>query len=508
MRRMSIALLLLALGAVGHAETWITIDDQPMRLNRSSSCKSLAKDNVRNLCDCCLVQSTERLRQDPYEAIEKCNVAHKCDFDDSNRERVTRKEVDDAKARLRAMSIVNVERLDHPPELPKDGVLTNDHIRQILTSLHNEGHLMLPPQLFEDKGGDSALFIKPLGDSAKGVYSGQLFFVGYNKRLLGKESDGQDKITPLYIVKETKKGVSEIQHLYQVSVSRLGEEREKTADLHFGRVRPTSPTIARIAFDDLHFRFNTNGKTRYFSLLQTAPGKSVNKHLREFGTLISTLDTDDVQFQRAFQRMKRMFFRIGLGMSELHQKYAIMTDGDELIKPTFNHGDLHSENIFYDDDSDTVTLIDNETFALSLHRPSIGVDDIVEFYLLHTMHTIAHTVASQLTSNQEFGINDALWHELWRSLFEGYLSAFGDLSKEEYSNLHAEFKKHFFQGLSQTRLLRSPRNFLDQRKLKRIGPTQRRSRIKGHELKETFSRLLVKAEQQYVISPKRPIEDL
>jgi hypothetical protein len=159
------------------------------------------------------------------------------------------------------------------------------------------------------------------------------------------------------------------------------------------------------------------------------------------------------------------------------------------LKPTLNHGDLHSENIFWDDKNQHLTLIDNETFALSVKHPSSGVNDIVEFYMLHTVHTVAHAVSSQLTTNEEFGINDALWHELWRSLFYGYLTAYNPTTPAAFSKLFEDFHKEFMNGLSQFRMLKNLRDFTDQRKLKRFGPSIRRSKIKHHELKETFDRL-------------------
>jgi hypothetical protein len=253
-----------------------------------------------------------------------------------------------------------------------------------------------------------------------------------------------------------------------------------------------------VAFDDLHFKLKTNGKTRYFSLLQTAPGKSLNKHIRDFGTIAQKADFDDKEFAVALSKIKHIFYRIGYAMSELHQRYADPTDKREgPLKRTLVHGDLHSENVFYDELTDKVTLIDNETFALSIKRPSLGVDDILECYLLHTMKTIAHAATSQLTNNLEFGIDDSLWHELWRALFDGYLSAFGDLSRADFELLFNDFRVEFYNGLSHRHILQYPHNLSDQRQLKRIGPSVRRHRIKYEVLATSFAKLYAKKMRDY-----------
>lgn len=491
MTRPAIVLCALAIIAqIGSAETWITLANEPMQLKRMSSCTKAAKNDRRAACDCCVIHNTRVNGYSPAEAAYRCNNTLLCEF--AAGQALAAEELVNSEQRLKAMTIVDVDQLKDAPNLPSDGVLTADDVLHLISALYRQGYLRIPEELFIPNIDDGliGLKVKPLGDGAKGFYTGQLFSIGYDPSVLPEMDNVEHGIKPLYILKETKKGKSEIGHLYSVRVSRLGNEGSSTYDIIFGRQAPTSLSIAKIAFDDLHFKIKTHGITRYFSLLQTAKGKSLHKHLTEFGQLASTLDSDDTNFQLAFKRMKKIFYRIGFAMSELHQKYADPRDHRKKpMQKTLTHGDLHSENIFWDDATNRVTLIDNETFALSLKRPSLGINDIVDFYMLHTVHTIAHAVSSQLTTNIEFGINDALWHELWRSLFDGYLSAYGNLSREQFMALYLDFRIEFFSELSQFRILKSPYNFMDQRKLKRFGPTLRKFKIKHHELTEAFDRL-------------------
>jgi hypothetical protein len=153
------------------------------------------------------------------------------------------------------------------------------------------------------------------------------------------------------------------------------------------------------------------------------------------------------------------------------------------------HGDLHSQNLFYDDATGVITLIDNETFALSLDEPCSGVNDIVEFYLVHTVKTIAHNFSNQLVINIEFGIDDRLWHELCRQLFLGYLTAFGPMASDDLQCLIHGFNRQILQGCSHFYLFTSPYHLMDQRRLKRLGPSFRRLNIQNNALKQTLDKL-------------------
>jgi hypothetical protein len=492
-------LLILSLCRMSVAETWITLHKESIRLKEFTSCARVAKDGEQDLCDCCLVKNVDVLGYNAAEAAGRCTVNHRCFFAEETYYDLAaaRQSVALSRQRLKSMTIANVDTLRNPPELPLDGALNGEDIIDIMHALNSEGWLNLPSQLFEkDSDGNRSIFATPLSDKDKGFYSGQLFFVGYKIFAVDNNDDEEQKTIPLYIVKETNKGTSEISHLYKVSASRLQGERVDTYDKHFGTFVEPSSTIAHIAFDDLHFKLKTSGATRYFSLLQTAAGQSLNKYLRTFGAVAQSLDTTDEQFEQEFIKIKHIFYRIGFAMSELHQKYADITDDRKgPLKRTFVHGDLHSQNIFYDEMTDKVTLIDNETFSLSLKRPSLGIDDIVEFYLLHTVKTVAHSVSFQLTNNREFGISDAIWHDMWRALFDGYLSAYGDLSEQEFEDLYDDFKDEFYEGFSQLHIFCSLHNLLDQRKLKRLGPSVRRSRIGREDLAATFLRLHAKKDQ-------------
>jgi hypothetical protein len=488
-RLASLLVMVVTMANIGYSETWITIKDRAHRLKRTTNCSVLAAKNSATECECCLIKNALVYKKGNLEAVNICTDALKCQFDQAayKSEFGAIGALNNAKQNLKAMSIVNIEKIDNRPILPADGMLTESHVMDILQSLNMAGYVTLPDNI------DQTLKIKPLGDSAKGFWSGQLFAIRY----IEPTAQNPNPVTkPLYILKETKKGIREISHLYQINASPLIAEKIPTIDLMTNPIGDVS--MARVSFDDVHFKLKTKGKVRYFSLLQTAPGQSLHNYLKEFGKISRSREIYDPGLQAYHLKMKHIFYRVGFAVSKLHQKYANVSDKREFTeRKTFVHGDMHSENIFFDDTTDMVTLIDNETFALSLDHPSSGVNDLVEFYMVHSIHTIAQKFSDQLTINTEFGIDDRLWHEMWHSLFDGYLSAYGEISQDVYLKLYEGFRKKFFKGFSNKSIFTSPRNIKDQRKLKRIGPSSRRKHLEKVELRHTFDRLLDDGMKKY-----------
>lgn len=367
------------------------------------------------------------------------------------------------------LPIIDLMKVRNAPQLPEDGVLTGNSVLSILASIVTEHLIDLPEGLMDPNRVKNCFKAKALGESQKGVHSGQLFSISYNQACLGIS---QHSWRPLYILKETKKGISEIRNLYEVHSSILGQEKTPTKDFLGGAL--PAHLEARISFEDVHFMLRTAGHARYFSLLQTARGRSLHSILEDFGTSTQTLGLEEIEAGEAYRNMQYIFYRIGFATSKLHQKYAQHKIKDRTIMgKTYIHGDFHAQNIFYDIESGDVTLIDNETFSMSLVHRTSGVNDIVDLYLLHSVETLAHHFAKQLFTNAKFGIDDVTWHKLWRQLLLGYIEAYDNLPKEKLYALHEELAKKFKKGLSNW-WLRHLRNFADQRKLKRLGPSGRR----------------------------------
>lgn len=448
-----------------NSQTFITVNNNIYRIGKLSQCEYVAKDNKNIICDCCF-SHISNLKLNPIQIIKICSESFRCSSSSSINHKSALKKIKEARINLKAMSIINI---DNKLIKNTEENITENDINNILWKLYEIGYIYLPTS---DKNN---IISKEIGN--KGRYTGQLFSV---KASLNSNKD----IVPLYIIKETKKGLQEIENLYKINSGPLGNERKSSPEFISNLIKPQE--IIRIAFDEIHFQI----KNRYFSVLQMAPGKSLYSYLKNFGKLASSKDLDDEELQSSYKKIKKIFYNIGFMISKLHQKYADNSVNNNLLsRKTLVHGDLHAENLFYDDINDIVTLIDNETFALSIDEPCSGVNDIVEFYTIHTVKTIAHNFSNQLTLNIEFGIDDRIWHELCYQLFYGYLQAFGKLTNLDTKNLVYDFIREMHEGFSHLYIFTSPYHLIDQRRLKRLGPSIRRIEIGNNEFKNTLDKL-------------------
>lgn len=387
-----------------------------------------------------------------------------------------------------SFKIIDVSTLSEPPLLPKNGVLDEYSVLKILRSLNLDGFAPVLTPLLVHNIKEPCLMVKALGDADKGIHTGQLFAISVNRVCFQEQQKSKKPHwQKLYILKESHKGKEELCNLNTVKLSSLGAEYRSTEALMHEPHAPHS--MALIAFEDVHFKLKINHEKRFFSLLQSAQGKSLHDHLLAFAQKLNRPDQDIEKTMLELTRMRKIFYRVGFSISKLHQKYSRDDiNRIKLLGKTFTHGDFHAQNIFFDDASDNVTLIDNETFVLSLQNPTSGVNDIVDLYLLHTVKTIAHRF-SHIMINQEMGIEDGIWHDLWHELFRGYLEAYNFTDSLDLLAATWEFRSRFYEGVHNTKFFNSINNFNDQRMLKRVNFSLRRFYLQERYLDPLFMRL-------------------
>ncbi|MCA9507760.1 MAG: hypothetical protein KC505_04980, partial [Myxococcales bacterium] len=393
--------------------------------------------------------------------------------------------------------IISLKQISPKLNSAHSSSLNNNSVLEIIGELLKNKYLDLPSPLMDMDNIDSCLKVRALSASLKGVHSGQLFSISYNQACL---VGGEIIWRPLYILKETTKGPAEIKNLFRVKQSILGEKRISTKQLLQESYSSKNNSEALISFDDMHFSITNKSQTRYFSLLQTAKGRSLHSILVEFGNHIEMLDTTQIENSPAYRNMQHMFYRIGFATSKLHQKFSQHSLEDHgIMGKTLIHGDFHAQNIFYATENGDVTLIDNETYAMSLKHKSSGINDVIDLYLLHSTKTFAHYFAKQIFTNADFGINDQIWHQLWQQLVIGYIEAYDHLSAQQQMSLLDEIAREFKKGLSNRWLLHPYTKIKDQRKLKRLGPSKRRIHLRKNMKKffASVSELMVQEQQHY-----------
>jgi hypothetical protein len=413
------------------AVIWIYLDNKFSKLKEHTTCKNYAFAGAE--CDCCLIIKTKIHKLSIEDAAVFCRAEQSCSNIDSP---------DLSINILRPFEIIDINKNLVAHKLPKIDHLNLETIPHLLEFSSEQRFL---PTLSSEPLKRDCFKASMLKEAVKGVNTGELFALSLKAKCLNK-NDAEDKWLELFILKETTKGLAELQNLFRVRSSNLENEYISTAQMINNDLNSKKSGF-HIAFDEFNFKINTSGKSRYYSILQKARGKSIHTHLFELGLKLKDSSLSKNEKEIYTNNVKEIFYNVGSALSTLHQKYAFPTDESMILRKTYTHGDCHAQNIFYDENSKIVSLIDNETFALSQKKPHSGINDLVDFYLLHTANTVAHIFAPQLWTNDEFGINDFIWHELWRHLFLAYIDAFNfnDVNKRKIEV--DKFRQAFMKSL-------------------------------------------------------------
>lgn len=363
--------------------------------------------------------------------------------------------------------------------IPKDGHLHRSDVLNIIRKLVSINYLDIPASLLRPY----CLRIESLSKRDKGFFSGQIFIIKYHVSCIDKPHFTEDEYLPLYVLKESINGQREEKNFSKINKSTLLQERIATTKLMLSPFSKKIQELPIITFSDANFVIPAGNKIRHFSLLQMAQGKSLKHHLRELGRALRKKNR-----QEALKKATIMFYRIGFTSGKFHQKYAESSSNERNLLPvSVAHGDFQASNIFFDDASNNVYYIDNETMAFSIDKPILGVSDLVDLYVLHSSKTIAHTFCPGLLVHHNFDISDDIWHTLWRSLLRGYLESFEHIKEpSQKAHLFIEVRDNF---TNRHDFIRSPHKIWDQRRLKRLDFKNKRKKTIKRELIRLFKGL-------------------
>jgi tRNA A-37 threonylcarbamoyl transferase component Bud32 len=128
------------------------------------------------------------------------------------------------------------------------------------------------------------------------------------------------------------------------------------------------------------FYLDKKGAKQYFVVLEAADGRTV-------------FDLFDAYAKDSHNQEKwdKIMFNVGRAVGELHQALSdqkgnkgvaqdFRTIKDFSDFKTIPHGDLHMQNIFYDEGNETVTFIDTGSMADTLKSKGSPVTDLVRFF--------------------------------------------------------------------------------------------------------------------------------
>ncbi len=209
-----------------------------------------------------------------------------------------------------------------------------------------------------------------------------------------------------YVVKGYKK-YSEIQNLKEIDNSFL-----KNYSIQDARRDKDFPALV---MDVKNFKYkDKKGHVHYIGCMIAAPGTPLFKMIKSF-------DNPDVSEEKRppVKTLQQVFFRLGYQLGRLHS--SAMTQDPQGRLSGYSHavhGDLHTNNIFFDQAQNSSTLIDIETMAFALRKPLHVAQDLRRLYIYPTLSPLkAHYALTH--------INEQNWHNLFFSAFlEGYVTAY------------------------------------------------------------------------------------
>lgn len=202
----------------------------------------------------------------------------------------------------------------------------------------------------------------------------------------------------IYIIKEPANGLHESSQLFTLSnYPGLKELIDNKPDSGLPTV--TLPVA--------YLSYAGPAKQHYLLVMYRALGSS-------FCNVITDFKTKDIK-----PDIPRIYRRLGLEIANFQKRFT--KDKDVLIGKTLRHGDLKCLNIFYDQETNHFSLIDNESMRMSIDNPVLPQED--NFRLL-----FGNLIASEDYYMKNIllqGIDLAKWYDLTiKNFVDGYLETF------------------------------------------------------------------------------------
>jgi hypothetical protein len=282
--------------------------------------------------------------------------------------------------------------------LDSNGMLTEQLLENVLAQAYKEGKLR-----HTGFKGAGCLTAKSLG-AGSGYQTAQLFLV---------TSTCQPGQQLLFIVKESKKGLTESTNLKKI------EEYPGMKELIAPQIPKDLPTISLPFF---YFSYHPHHKNvHYIATMPAASGMVLCDLITEFR---------DNQTTANAERVKRAYGILGKELANFHKRFMKPVAGKKL-GVTVAHGDFHCQNIFYDEKLGHFTFIDNETMVDSFGKLKSPVTDFMR--LIFPPFTISNTQYKfeQLIS----GVKPGTWFNITLTPFlKGYLSAYNQADQKQVLN--------------------------------------------------------------------------
>lgn len=285
--------------------------------------------------------------------------------------------------------------------LDRNGHLTEQSAKMLLAQAYSEGKLT--NSAFKDI---HRLKVTDIKSQEQGNNTAQLFLI---------ESPCGNDGERLFILK----GIEENN---EITALVRGSRYEDFAPIIYPHAQDGYPQIV-FPFAYLSYK-DQNGQTQSLSLMNVASGEKVLSLMERFATKESAKDRNDMH-----RTISEAYFQMGAQMARFYRRYA--TSRVRMLPVGIRHGDLHVGNIFYDESTKQVTLIDNNRLANSINHSECVWRDFVPLLVKR---------------RPRFNMSNAVYEE-WFSLampnfLIGFLSVF---PASDHLKILEELAKHMKQ---------------------------------------------------------------
>lgn len=416
----------------------VNIGGNVKTLTRSTSCKPKNwNGNQEDACTCCVakhsLRSNGQFQQSGGKAVSLCleegkcteeslvNIAHSLDTAFNP----------EAPELIEGQIIQGVQIVATSGKIGKEyhegNKLTAAGVKKALSILARQHKIDLAPSQIEEH-----FQAEPLDD--KGSQTIQTFMVSQNTYRQRDSQSSKKLFEGVYVVKELGKGLTEIKNTTRVKESFLGQ---------YNLNNPGRPAgFPAIALDEVSFKYEDDrGTPHYLAILTLAPGLPVFKILKNFSTAYKELGGQGVRVSENYTKMRHAMASLGGQVGRLHATYMTRDAKGHLTgKSRAVHGDMHSNNVFVENEHLDVVFIDAETFALALKSPRTVGKDLLRIYLFSTIRNAAHQNA------RKGNVKQPEWHaHVIKPFLREYILA--------YAFLNGEYSRQNFEDVM--RILRS-----------------------------------------------------
>ncbi|MFA6066819.1 MAG: hypothetical protein WC707_06585 [Candidatus Babeliaceae bacterium] len=375
-------------------EILVMIDHVVQKISPQTTCAVTEWANkLENACICCLVKQAPLLAEKTItasEIINNCITNGLCNetiIDTLSEKHGGANKTEDVLKKLimdlyeKSVMIKEIEATDTMVDKFLGGYFTPEGLKIFLETAHATGKLPNP-----DFKQVACLNTNNIQDAEAGKFTNQLFSITSSCSV----PSGRQ-----YILKEVGpiEGdiIAEPYALLQASLMPGIQEFVYSHDK-----KDSNKNFPSIVLPEAYFSYTYDNMLHILELMPKAPGIRLYDY--------------QINFANNTAKAAHAYKTLGSQMAHFYKKFMQHEPG-KILGPTITHGDFHNKNIFFDEASDKISLIDNVNLILSAKKHRDISEDIANIF--YTFMNIKKKDEKNLW-----------FYTITKNFIEGYLQAY------------------------------------------------------------------------------------